>query len=155
MFVDLPDSSVSALQNALFRNGTAFKADPTGSDIYGIAGFASLHVSVVVTACLFFSRTGQRLAIRVAGYIFLLMTVLATVYFGWHYLADDFAGALIGWMAVSLGAWATGNRGRRRRRGLEESAPADSGESDGPDEDEPDDDQADDADDSARSVTAG
>ena len=44
------------------------------------------------------------------------MTVLATVYFGWHYLADDFAGALIGWVAVSLGAWATGNRGRRKRR---------------------------------------
>jgi hypothetical protein len=123
MFADLPESSVSALQNALFRNGTAFIADPTGDDIYGIAGFASLHVSVVVTACLFFSRTGQRLAIRVAGYIFLLMTVLATIYFGWHYLADDFAGVLIGWMAVSMGAWATGNRGRRRRRGLDEAAP--------------------------------
>jgi cadmium resistance protein CadD (predicted permease) len=148
MFVDLPDSSVSALQNALFRNGTAFKADPTGSDIYGIAGFASLHVSVVVTACLFFSRTGQRLAIRVAGYIFLLMTVLATVYFGWHYLADDFAGALIGWMAVSLGAWATGNRGRRRRRGLEENP--------GDEADEDDDgNDADEADESVGSASTG
>ena len=88
MFADLPDSSVSALQIALFKNGTAFKADPTGNDIYGIAGFASLHVSVVVTACVFFSRTGQRLAVRIAGYVFLVMTVLATVYFGWHYFAD-------------------------------------------------------------------
>lgn len=149
MYVDLPDSSVSALQNALFRNGTAFKADPTGNDIYGIAGFASLHVSVVVTACLFFSRTGQRLAIRIAGYIFLLMTVLATIYFGWHYLADDFAGALIGWMAVSIGAWATGNRGRRRRRGLDEQ-PAD-------EDDDSDDgiEESDSADDSVDSVPAG
>ena len=148
MFADLPDSSVSALQNALFRNGTDFKADPTGDDIYGIAGFASLHVSVVVTACVFFSRTGQRLAVRVAGYIFLLMTVLATIYFGWHYIADDVAGALIGWMAVSLGAWATGNRGRRRRRGLEET-PAD--EDDDGDEDS---DDADDADDAVGSLSA-
>lgn len=120
MFADLPDSSVSSLQNALFRNGADFKADPTGSDIYGIAGFASLHVSVVVTAVLFFSRTGQRLAIRIAGWVFLLTTILATIYFGWHYIADDVAGALIGWMAVSMGAWATGNRGRRRRRHIDE-----------------------------------
>ena len=147
MFADLPDSSVSSLQNALFQNGAAFKADPTGNDIYGIAGFASLHVSVVVTACMFFSRTGQRLAIRVAGYIFLLMTVLATVYFGWHYLADDFAGALIGWLAVSLGAWATGNRGRRRRRGLEEAS--------GEEEDDDSGDEADDFDDAVGSVPAG
>ena len=149
MFADLPDSSVSALQISLFKNGTAFKADPTGSDIYGIAGFASLHVSVVVTACVFFSRTGQRLAVRIAGYIFLLLTVLATVYFGWHYLADDFAGALIGWLAVSLGAWATGNRGRRRRRGLEEK-PADE-----IDDSEDEVDEVDEADDSVDSMSAG
>ena len=116
MFAQLPDSSVSSLQYSLFKNGVTFKEDPSGDSIYGIAGFASLHVSVVVTACVFFARTGQRLAIRIAGYMFLVMTVTATIYFGWHYLADDFAGAFIGWLSVSLGAWATGNRGRRRRR---------------------------------------
>jgi hypothetical protein len=120
MFSDLPDSGVSALQISLFKNGVNFKADPTGTDIYGIAGFASLHVSVVVTACLFFERTGQRAMIRIAGWAFLALTVLATVYFGWHYLADDVAGAIIGWAAVSIGAWATGNRGRRRRKLAEE-----------------------------------
>jgi len=120
MFAQLPDSSVSALQSSLFKNGVTFKEDPTGTKIYGIAGFASLHVSVVVTAVIFFARTGQRLAIRIAGYVFLLTTVTATIYFGWHYIADDFAGAFIGWLSVSLGAWATGNRGRRRRR-IEES----------------------------------
>jgi membrane-associated phospholipid phosphatase len=148
MFADLPDSGVSALQTSLFKNGVNFKADPTGSDIYGIAGFASLHVSVVVTACLFFSRTGQRLAVRIAGYVFLVMTVLATIYFGWHYLADDIAGALIGWLAVSLGAWATGNRGRRRRRRLEDTAEDEPEESDESDDDS-------DADDSVGAVPAG
>jgi membrane-associated phospholipid phosphatase len=58
--------------------------------------------------------------IRIAGWAFLALTVLATVYFGWHYIADDVAGAIIGWAAVSVGAWATGNRGRRKRRLAEE-----------------------------------
>ena len=42
--------------------------------------------------------------------------MLATVYFGWHYLADDIAGAFIGWAAVVIGAWATGNTKRQRRK---------------------------------------
>jgi hypothetical protein len=121
MFADLPDSGVSALQISLFKNGVSFKEDPTGNDIFGIAGFASLHVSVVVTACLFFERTGQRAMTRIAGWAFLVTTVLATVYFGWHYLADDIAGAIIGWASVSIGAWATGNRGRRKRRLAEDA----------------------------------
>ncbi|WP_344771538.1 phosphatase PAP2 family protein [Aeromicrobium panaciterrae] len=115
MFQDLPVTGVTELQRSLFRAGSSFKEDPTGSASYGIAGFASLHVSVVVTACIFFERTGQKLVIRVLAWAFLVMTVLATIYFGWHYLADDIAGAFIGWLSVSIAAWATGNRGRRRR----------------------------------------
>ncbi|MGZ5408313.1 MAG: phosphatase PAP2 family protein [Aeromicrobium sp.] len=114
-FLELPDTSASSLQRALFRAGAGFKEDPTGNQIYGIAGFASLHVSVVLAACLFFARVGLNGIIRWSAWIYLLFVVLATIYFGWHYIADDIAGAAIGWISVSLGAWATGNRGRRRR----------------------------------------
>jgi len=119
MFADLPENPASTLQNALFRGGSQFKENPGGDHIYGIAGFASLHVSVVVTACLFFERTGQKLVVRICAWAFLCTTILATIYFGWHYIADDVAGALIGWLAVSIGAWVTGNRGRRRRKNAE------------------------------------
>jgi len=114
-FMELPDTSASALQRTLFRAGAGFKEDPTGNQIYGIAGFASLHVSVVLAACLFFSRAGLNAYVRWASWVYLSLVVLATIYFGWHYIADDIAGALIGWASVSLGAWASGNRGRRRR----------------------------------------
>lgn len=114
-FLELPDTSASALQRSLFRSGAGFKEDPTGHQIYGIAGFASLHVSVVLAACLFFSRAGLNAFVRWASWIYLALVVLATIYFGWHYLADDVAGAAIGWASVSIGAWASGNRGRRRR----------------------------------------
>ncbi len=122
MFADLPENPATTLQNALFRGGSQFKEDPSGDHIYGIAGFASLHVSVVVTACLFFERTGQKLLIRAIAWAFLVITILATIYFGWHYIVDDVAGVLIGWTAVSLGAWATGNRGRRRNKNAQPMA---------------------------------
>lgn len=112
LFRELDGSGASALQQSLFRNGASFREDPSGDSIYGIAGFASLHVSVVFTACLFFWRTGIPKYLQAVAWTYFAGTVLATVYFGWHYVADDIAGLLIGYISVSVGAWATGNAGR-------------------------------------------
>jgi hypothetical protein len=40
--------------------------------------------------------------------VYLVLTGLATIYFGWHYLLDDIAGLVIAYVAVRVGAWATG-----------------------------------------------
>ncbi|OUZ09429.1 beta-carotene 15,15'-monooxygenase [Aeromicrobium sp. PE09-221] len=114
-FTDLEESGVTALQQSLFRNASAFKEDPSGQFIYGIAGFASLHVSVTFTAALFFQRTDQSRFIQALGWVYFALTVLATIYFGWHYLADDVGGILIGWLSVAIGGWATGNGFWRQR----------------------------------------
>jgi hypothetical protein len=124
-FLDLPDTSAAQLQRSLFRAAGRFYQDPSGGSTYGIAGFASLHVSVVVSACLFLRATRQKRAIQIIGWVYLGLVVLATVYFGWHYIADVFAGAFIGWAAVVIGAWATGNtKWQKRRRLVEVSAAA-------------------------------
>ncbi|MEH3033098.1 MAG: phosphatase PAP2 family protein [Aeromicrobium erythreum] len=115
MYADLAETSAGDLQNALFRSATRFYDDPSGGATYGIAGFASLHTSVVLTACLFFVRTAQRQVVQICGWVFFVATVLATIYFGWHYIVDDIAGALIAWVSVSLAGWATMN-GKRWRR---------------------------------------
>ena len=47
---------------------------------------------------------------------FLAVTVLSTVYLGWHYLVDAFGGFALGAAAAVLGALVTGNAGRLRRR---------------------------------------
>jgi membrane-associated phospholipid phosphatase len=44
------------------------------------------------------------------------ITLLATVYFGWHYVLDDVAGIAIGGFAVWISALLTGNRAALRRR---------------------------------------
>lgn len=117
LFADLPsDTGVAALQKSLAYSRFDVLADPWATEkIHGIAGFASLHVSVVVTACLFLQRTRAHRVIRLVAWCFLPITITATVYFGWHYLADDMAGALIGWLAVVVGAYVTGNAHHHRR----------------------------------------
>lgn len=115
-FWSLPYTSVTELQDALFRARVDVLADPaTSGHIQGVAAFASLHVSVTFAAALFMERTGQRLLLRVVTWVFFGLVVLATLYFGWHYLTDDVAGLIIGWAAVAIGGWVTGNRRHRRR----------------------------------------
>jgi membrane-associated phospholipid phosphatase len=48
--------------------------------------------------------------LRIGMWIFLLLTVLATIYFGWHYVVDDIAGFAIGAIAVWVSARLTGWR---------------------------------------------
>ena len=41
------------------------------------------------------------------------LTVIATIYFGWHYVADDIAGIAIAIVAFYLGAIASGQKFER------------------------------------------
>lgn len=122
MFADLPDTSAAALQRGLFHAAARFYDDPSGGSTYGIAGFASLHVSVVVSLCLFLHLTRQRRIIQTLGWFYLVLVVLATIYFGWHYLSDDVAGAFIGWASVAIAAVATGNTKKQLARRRAEAA---------------------------------
>jgi membrane-associated phospholipid phosphatase len=118
-YADLPENGATQLQMSLLRGAFGFKENPQGHQIFGIAGFASLHVSVVFTLALYLHYAGIARAIRYTAWIYLVFTITATLYLGWHYVADDIGGLLIGWIAVAVGAWATGNTRRQKRRRLE------------------------------------
>jgi CDP-diacylglycerol--glycerol-3-phosphate 3-phosphatidyltransferase len=49
-------------------------------------------------------------ALRVALWAFLALTLLSTVYFGWHFVVDDVAGLALGAASVWLAAALTGHR---------------------------------------------
>ncbi len=109
LYTDLPVTSVSSLQQALLDNRLEFLTSPLTSDaIHGVAAFASLHVSVTFAVALFLQKTVQNAMVRAAAWTFFGLTFLATLYFGWHYILDNFAGMLIGWGSRVVGAWATG-----------------------------------------------
>lgn len=110
LFAALPSTPVSELQAMLASDRRAVLDAPGTSDrVHGIAGFASLHVAIIFSAVLVAHLLRMPAAVRAGLWAFLALTVVSTIYFGWHYLVDDAAGLVIGAAAVWLGALATGH----------------------------------------------
>lgn len=108
-FADLPVTAVSDLQRALLEERAVFLADPAATGAaQSIGAFASLHVAIVATAALATHLLGLRRAVRVTAWGFTALTVVSTLYFGWHYIVDDVAGAVIAVLAVALARVLTG-----------------------------------------------
>lgn len=103
---DLMDSLVYSRQGFLWGEG----------DYQGVAGFASLHTAIALLWALMASRTVRSLLVRRIFWLNFALTVVATLYFGWHHISDDVAGAAIAWVAFWLGARVTGHRLTPRRR---------------------------------------
>ncbi|WP_408641683.1 phosphatase PAP2 family protein [Solicola gregarius] len=82
-----------------------------------------MHVSVVLTVCLLFHQSGMSRWLCNIAWVYLVGTVLATLYFGWHYVADDIGGAVIAVVSVWIGAKVTGQP-TRRSENLERAGPA-------------------------------
>ncbi len=117
LFVDLPETGVTQLQDALAAGRDQVLDDPYASEsVQSIAAFASLHVSVIFTAALIAHYVIANRAVRYGMWVYFALTTLATIYFGWHYLLDDVAGLAIGWIAVWIGAIGTGHKMRVQRR---------------------------------------
>ena len=114
LFADLPETISTHLAQDWLADRTDMLADPFATDaLQTIAAFASLHVSVMVTAWLIARMIKLRpVVIRGGLGLFLCLNVLATVYLGWHYLIDVFGGIAIGVTAVWVSAWGTGNQHR-------------------------------------------
>ena len=81
-----------------------------------IAAFPSLHVGMMVTICLFVTLVGLPRWIRVTAWVFLVLTIFSTIYFGWHFSIDALGGAVIGALAVWIAAIGTGNHVNFRPR---------------------------------------
>jgi hypothetical protein len=110
VFADLPNTGVLDLQEKLLEHRTEVLADPAATNaVQSIAAFASLHIAVVLVAALIAHLVGAPRWLRIGLWTFLGLTAIATVYFGWHYVVDDIAGAAIAVFAVWAGARLTGN----------------------------------------------
>jgi hypothetical protein len=122
VFSSLPATGTSALQTSLLNSRSLVIDSPHTTDrIQSIAAFASLHVSIVLTAALIAQITLASRALRAVLWVYLGLTTLSTIYFGWHYVLDDVAGVVIAVISVVLAAWGTG-RFRRSPVGAEDAS---------------------------------
>jgi hypothetical protein len=110
LYAGLDRTAVTQLQEALFYGRQNIRYNPFADGVQSVAGFASLHVAITLVMALVAQYTVRHTAIRVGLWVYLVLVVLSTSYFGWHYIADDVAGVAIGLVSVYVGAWATGHR---------------------------------------------
>lgn len=109
IFSSLPDTGVLSLQAKLAEHRAEVLADPFATNaVQSVAAFASLHIAVVLVAALIAQLVGAPRALRIGLWTFLGFTAIATIYFGWHYVVDDIAGAGIAVFSVWAGARLTG-----------------------------------------------
>jgi PAP2 superfamily len=111
LYNDLDNTGVKALQEGLWNSRYDVKWESGLTDsIQSVAGFASLHCAIVLTLVLITHYTVRHTWVRVTMWTYFGLTLISTLYFGWHYIADDVAGCIIAVIAVWLGALATGQK---------------------------------------------
>ncbi|NYD41143.1 phosphatase PAP2 family protein [Nocardioides panaciterrulae] len=104
-FSGLPHMMIQDTQARYLAQRNDLLAHPHAPDAFAqISAFASLHVGVTTTILLMFRYYGMRRSTR-AMTVFLIGTIVATIYLGWHFAVDDIAGLFIGWLSVRLGRW--------------------------------------------------
>ena len=81
--------------------------------VQSTAGFASLHVAITLLVALMIQYTINSRVVHWVFWANFAITVVATIYFGWHYIADDVAGILIALLAFYLGGIASGQKFER------------------------------------------
>ncbi len=116
LHVDLVPSGVKSLQDSLYFSRMDAIYNPLGDSIESVAGFASLHVGIILTLALVTQYTVRHALLRRLVWVYFGLTVVSTLYFGWHYISDDIAGAVIAGLAVWLGGLATGQKFERHGR---------------------------------------
>lgn len=119
-FAGLSRTFIVSRQDNLLADRAHLLHHPEAGDAFAsIGAFASLHVGFTFMILLMMRYYGFRRATQ-AMTVFLVGTIIATLYFGYHFLLDDAAGLLLGYLAVRLGRW-TVYPGRRSPRSTPQS----------------------------------
>ncbi len=110
LYEDLAHTPTADLMDGLASARASVVEGGIEGAVQSVAGFASLHCAVTLLVALMVQYTLKN---RVLHWIFwtnFYITIVATIYFGWHYVADDIAGILIALIAFYVGGIASGQK---------------------------------------------
>jgi len=114
IYADLPDTPTSDLMSTLVEIRQRVVWSGVEGAVQSVAGFASLHCAITLLVALMVQYTVRNRILRWVFWVNFVLTVLATIYFGWHYIADDVAGIMIALVAFYVGGIASGQKFERR-----------------------------------------
>jgi len=109
-YQDLASTPTTDLMNTLVEVRQQVRLGGLEGAVQSVAGFASLHVAITLLLALMVQFTLQSRTLKWIVWVNFALTVVATLYFGWHYVADDVAGILIAFLAFYLGGIASGQK---------------------------------------------
>ncbi len=124
IYTDLPHTPTKDLMDALVEIRMRVRIGGLEDTVQSIAGFASLHTAITLLVALMVQYTLHHRILKIAFWVNFGVTVIATIYFGWHYIADDVAGVMIALVAFYVGGVASGQK--FERHGLASHPTADS-----------------------------
>lgn len=110
LYEDLADTPTASLMNSLFYARADVRLSGVESAVQSVAGFASLHCAVTLLVALMVQYTIRNRAVHWIFWANFVITIVATLYFGWHYVADDVAGILIALISFYVGGLASGQK---------------------------------------------
>jgi hypothetical protein len=113
-FTDLPTTPTSELMDALANGRHQILWGSVDGAVQSVAGFASLHCAITLLVALMIQATVRSQILKIVFWINFSVTVVATIYFGWHYIADDVAGVMIAFISFYVGGVASGQKFERR-----------------------------------------
>jgi membrane-associated phospholipid phosphatase len=102
-FAGLTPTAITKTQAEYLAERQHLLANPAAGDAFAsISAFASLHVAFTCMVLLM-ARYYRWRRTAIALGVYLAVVIVATVYFGWHFVVDDVAGILLAFAAVGLG----------------------------------------------------
>jgi hypothetical protein len=122
LYQGLSTTASSRLMEALQYGRQDVNYNVIEGAVQSVAGFASLHCAITMLVALMIQATIKNRVLHWIGWINFGITVVATIYFGWHYIADDIAGVVIALVSYYLGGVASYQKFDRRHVVADESA---------------------------------
>jgi hypothetical protein len=111
LYRDLAHTPTTDLLDSIIKSRHRVLYDPQATDIVNsVAGFASLHCAITLLLALMVQYTLRNKIVKIVVWVNFGLTATATLYFGWHYVADDIAGMAIAIVSFYLGAIASGQK---------------------------------------------
>jgi hypothetical protein len=106
----LPNTPTSQLMDSLVNGRHNVLWGGIGDAVQSVAGFASLHCAITLLVALMIQYTVDSKPLKIVFWVNFGLTVVATLYFGWHYIADDIAGVMIAVISFYVGGVASGQK---------------------------------------------